>query len=221
MGVRAGTMAAQPRRQQSEDTTTRDTTTSSCTTSVRSLHSPPQLSTRQRVLARSTRRRTAGRQWARERRILYGNTIRGSQFTLYSPRCGSTEVNSQYSLCKVNINAISPAKQAIKRPKSDSAACVCLGSHDSGPPSTPTRVSLEPSIRLSSRLVWLGAGAECGWGGAERRAAEAAAHHLARPHERGGARPHERQVSFRRYRFCPTGELKYRGAVGLGYRSTV
>jgi hypothetical protein len=28
------------------------------------------------------------------------------------------------------------------------------------------------------------------------------------------------QVRFCRYRFCPTGELKYRGAVGLGYRST-
>jgi hypothetical protein len=27
------------------------------------------------------------------------------------------------------------------------------------------------------------------------------------------------QVRFCRYRFCPTGELKYRGAVGLGYRS--
>jgi hypothetical protein len=29
-----------------------------------------------------------------------------------------------------------------------------------------------------------------------------------------------RQVRFCRYRFCATGELKYRGAVGLGYRST-
>jgi hypothetical protein len=29
-----------------------------------------------------------------------------------------------------------------------------------------------------------------------------------------------RQVRFCRYRFCRTGELKYRGAVGLGYRST-
>ena len=29
------------------------------------------------------------------------------------------------------------------------------------------------------------------------------------------------QVRFRRYRFSPTGELGYRGAVGLGYRSTV
>jgi hypothetical protein len=28
------------------------------------------------------------------------------------------------------------------------------------------------------------------------------------------------EVRFCRYRFCPTGELKYRGAVGLGYRST-
>jgi hypothetical protein len=28
------------------------------------------------------------------------------------------------------------------------------------------------------------------------------------------------QVRFCRYRFCATGELKYRGAVGLGYRST-
>ena len=28
------------------------------------------------------------------------------------------------------------------------------------------------------------------------------------------------QVRFCRYRFCPTSELKYRGAVGLGYRST-
>ena len=28
------------------------------------------------------------------------------------------------------------------------------------------------------------------------------------------------QVSFCRYRFSPTGELGYRGAVGLGYRST-
>jgi WD40 repeat protein len=28
------------------------------------------------------------------------------------------------------------------------------------------------------------------------------------------------QVKFCRYRFCATGELKYRGAVGLGYRST-
>jgi hypothetical protein len=30
----------------------------------------------------------------------------------------------------------------------------------------------------------------------------------------------EVQVRFCRYRFSPTGELKYRGAVGLGYRST-
>jgi hypothetical protein len=28
------------------------------------------------------------------------------------------------------------------------------------------------------------------------------------------------QVRFCRYRFCATDELKYRGAVGLGYRST-
>jgi hypothetical protein len=35
-------------------------------------------------------------------------------------------------------------------------------------------------------------------------------------------RPHltSVEVRFCRYRFCPTGELKYRGAVGLGYRST-
>ena len=37
----------------------------------------------------------------------------------------------------------------------------------------------------------------------------------------GIARSLEGQVGFCRYRFCATGELKYRGAVGLGYRSTV
>ena len=36
----------------------------------------------------------------------------------------------------------------------------------------------------------------------------------------GGAGLLQHQVSFCRYRFCATGELKYRGAVGLGYRST-